>query len=463
MTTPPPPGPKGLPVAGKLLDFRRDQLGFLMQMKREYGDVVYYRLGPQPVFQINHPDMIQQILVTKADQFQKGRLDHQILERPLGNGLLTSEGEFHSSQRKLAQPAFHSKRIETYADVMVSYTQKLMDGWADGQACEMHSEMTRLTLFIVSKTLYDADVSDSADGIAEAIYTINHIAEDQYLQGFVLPEWLPIPQNVKSRRAFKVVDSILMPIIERRRVSGEDKGDFLSMLLMAQDEDTGGQMTDQQVRDEAITLFIAGHETTSNAMSWAWYLLSQHPEVEAKLHAELDTALNGRTPTLHDLAALPYNEMVIKEALRLYPPAWILNGREPIDGDVEIGGYTITKGSYAFLSPYVMHRDPRYFDQPEAFMPERWANGFEKQIPRYAYFPFGGGPRVCIGNSFAMMEARLILATIAQRYRPTMPPGTVVEPNPLVTLQPRGGVPMTLEARNPVAKVEEKQAVVEGV
>lgn len=444
-----PPGPKGKPLFGNLPDFRKDNLGFLLRLAREYGDVVHYHLLTERVYQLNHPDYIQEVLVNQADKFHKAPLDKQIFSQSLGNGLISSDGEFHRAQRKMMQPAFHSKRIETYAQIMTDFTARMLDEWRKGHTLDVHEAMTHLTMLIVSKTLYDADVSGSADGVAEAIHTINKIGEDQYQQGYVIPAWIPVPQNRKIKRAVQQLDSVMMPIIEQRRDSGEDKGDLLSMLLLAQDEDTGGRMTDRQVRDEAVSLFVAGHETTSNLLSWVWYALSQHPEIEAKLHTELDTVLAGRTPTLKDLPQLSYTDMVIKETLRLYPPAWILNGRTPIE-DVEIGGYMIPKGSLVFLSPYVMHRDPRYFDQPEQFRPERWGDGLEKRIPRYAYFPFGGGPRVCIGNQFALMEARLVLATIAGRFRLALEPNQQVIPDPLITLRPRYGIRM-----RPVARIEQ--------
>lgn len=441
-----PPGPKGKPILGNLPDFWKDNLGFLLRLAREYGDIVHYHLLTERVYQLNHPDYIQEVLVNQADKFNKAPLDKQIFSQSLGNGLISSDGEFHRAQRKLMQPAFHSRRIETYAQIMTDFTTRLLAGWRESHTLDVHEAMTHLTMLIVSKALYDADVASSADGIAEAIHVLNKVGEDQYQQGYVVPGWIPIPQNRKIKRAVQKLDSVMMPIIEQRRASGEDKGDLLSMLLLAQDEDTGGRMTDQQVRDEAVSLFVAGHETTSNLLSWVWYALSQHPEIEAKLHTELDAVLDGRTPALRDLSLLPYTDMVIKETLRLYPPAWILNGRTPTE-DVEIGGYTIPRGSLVFLSPYVMHRDPRNFAEPEQFRPERWADGLEKRIPRYAYFPFGGGPRVCIGNQFALMEARLVLATIARRYRLTLEPNQQVIPDPLITLRPRYGIRMRVVER----------------
>jgi cytochrome P450 len=441
-----PPGPKFFPIIGGLIEMRRtDPPTFFLNLARKHGDVVWYRLAGTDVYQLSHPDHIQELLVSNIHTYNKGDLDKRILRQTLGNGLLLSDGDFWKRQRKLVAPAFHANRIASYAETMVDFTGKVMSGWTDGTQIEMHREMTRLTLFIVSKTLYDADVTESADGIGELVTTLAHIGNKQYVQGFVPPSWLPIPQVTDARQAVQALNGIIMPIIEARRRSGEDRGDLLSMLLMAQDED-GSQMSDQQVRDEAVTLFLAGHETTSNALSWAWALLSQHPEAEARLHAELDSVLEGRTPTFADLPKLPFTDAVFKEAMRLYPPAWALTGRQPQE-DVQLAGYTIPKNSVVITFPYVVHRDSRWFENPDAFRPERWLDGLEKRIPKYAYFPFGGGPRVCVGNQFALMEGKLILAAMASRYR-----FCLTQPGPIgydaaITLRPKGGLPMRVERR----------------
>ncbi|MFN8529506.1 MAG: cytochrome P450 [Anaerolineae bacterium] len=446
--TKPIPYHKGLPVVGVLNDFSSDQLGFFRRMRDTYGDIVSFQFFLYRVMMLNHPDLIQSALVEHASKMQKAPLDHAIFENFLGNGLIISEGEMHKRQRKLMQPAFHSKRIESYGTVTTDFTTQMIDDWQDGASLDIHAEMTRLTLLVVSKVLYDADVSQQADGIGDAIHILNHHGEEQFKRGFVFPNWLPVKENRDIRSSMAEVNAVMMPIIEARRKANEDRGDLLSMLLAAQDEETGSGMSDQQVRDEAVTLFIAGHETTSNALAWTWALLSQHPDVEARLYAELDSVLGGRTPEVSDLPKLKYTDWVIKESMRLYPPAWILNARVPQE-DIEIDGYAIPKDTWLFISPYVMHRDPRYFDHPDVFMPERWANDFDKQIPRYAYFPFGGGPRVCIGNSFAMMEARLVLATVAQHYQLRLNPAHKLEPEPLITLRPKHGLPMILHKRAP--------------
>lgn len=441
-----PPGPKGSALAGSLRELNRGRLEFLVAMSRTYGDIVHFRMGPLlHVYMLNNPEFIHYALVEHPEKFNRGPGLKRTAHQALGKGLLTSEGDFHKRQRKLVQPAFHAARITSYGEVMVDHTLRMMDEWQPGQERDIHSEMMKLTLGIVSKTLFDAEVSAEAEAIGEAITVGIHTVNERTTQPFHLPDWIPTRKNRRRRQAADLMERTIMRIINERRASGEDKGDLLSMLLLAVDEDSGGQMTRKQARDEAMTLFIAGHETTANALSWTWCLLAQHPEIMTKLTAELDSVVAGRPPQVEDLARLPYTDMIIKEVLRLYPPAWAIT-RQPIE-DVTLGGYNIPNGSLIIMSQYAMHHDPRYFDDPERFDPERFSAAHEKDIPRYTYFPFGGGPRVCIGQSFAMMEARLILATMAQRYELALEPGQRVEMDPLVTLRPRDGIPMRLVAR----------------
>jgi cytochrome P450 len=431
-------------------DFRRDQLGFLVENMIQYGDIFHFRLLSYHIYLIAQPDAIQEVLVTQRERFEKNALDKLILGKFLGKGLLTNDGEAHKQQRKLVQPAFHSKRIEAYAEVMVNYTLQMLDDWRDGQVHDMDDEMMKLTMAIVSKTLFDAEVGEAADKVGQAIHTLQEISNNEYKTAFSIPDWLPVERTRKRKAARDVLDSVVKAFIAERRATGEDRGDLLSMLLLSEDED-GQRMSDQQVRDEAVTLFAAGHETTSNALTWTWYLLSQNPDVEAKLHEEVDTVLVGKPPTLQDLRRLPYTQMVLKESMRIYPPAWILNGRTAIE-QVEIGGYTLAKGEQAWISPYAMHHNPRYFADPERFDPQRFSEENEKNIPRYAYLPFGGGPRVCIGNSFAMMEAQLILATMAQRFSFALKPGHIVEPQPLITMSPKYGMPMVVSVQERISE-----------
>ncbi|MCB8943087.1 MAG: cytochrome P450 [Ardenticatenaceae bacterium] len=445
-----PPGPQGHFLTGSISEFAANPPQFLVNTIQQHGDITYFKLLHQPVYHLAHPDYVRDVLVTKASSFAKDELGRRILGKFLGNGLLTSEGSYHKRQRRLAQPAFHHKRIQAYADVMVSYAQDMLATWQSGQVHHIDDDMMRLTMFIVSKTLFDADVSAAAETAGQAIQTLQTVSNGDFRRAFPLPDWLPTRSNRQRRQAIADLNQIINQIIAERRHSGEDKGDLLSMLLLAQDED-GSQMTEQQLRDEVVTLFAAGHETTANVMTWMWYLLSQHPEVEAKLHAELDHILAGRVPTLADLPSLPYSLMVIKETMRLYPPAWILSGRIAVE-DVEIGNYLIPQGSRIFISPYAMHRQPQYFPQPEQFNPDRWLPENEAALPKYAYIPFGGGARVCIGNSFAMMEAHLLLAAIAQQYRLSLVPGHKVVPEALITMSPEFGMNMQVTKRDVVTE-----------
>jgi cytochrome P450 len=440
-----PPGPKARSwLTGNLPDFVPDRLGFLTECARRYGDVVALRLGPRRFYVVNHPDLVEDVLVTQNRRFIK-HFALRRAKRTLGNGLLTSEGDFWRRQRRLAQPGFHRERIAAYAAVMVEFAERMLAGWEDGQRRDAQNDMMRLTLEIVAKTLFDSDVAgESADASVamEALLTSFTARMDRM---FLVPEWFPTPGNLRTERAARRLDRIILAIIAQRRASGEDRGDLLSMLLHAQDEEDGTGMDDRQLRDEAMTLFMAGHETTANTLAWVWFLLSNHPEVERRLHDELDGVLGGRPPDVADLPRLPYTDAVVTETLRLYPTVWLL-GREAIE-PCEVGGYPVPVGRTIFMSQWVLHRDPRFFDEPLSYRPERWLDGLAKRLPRYAYFPFGGGPRICIGNAFAQMEAVLLLATIARRFRLRLEPGAVVAPVPTMTLRPKGGVPVTLERR----------------
>jgi cytochrome P450 len=441
-----PPGPKGRFSLSTLRRFQNERLAFLESNREQYGDVVHFRIGLRDVYQLNNPDMIQQVLVKQPEAFYKTPNLKRITRQAIGEGLLTSEGDFHKRQRRLAQPAFHYKRIAAYADVMVHYTAQMLDDWHGGEARNIAQEMMKLTMRIVGKTLFDADVSAKADSIGAAITVGIETAGDRITRIIYMPDWVPTRKNHERRRAAQLIENTIANIINERRASGEDKGDLLSMLLLAVDEEDGGQMTNKQVRDEAMTLFIAGHETTANALTWTFYLLAQHPEIEARLVEEVQAVLDGKPATIADLVKLPHNEMVIHESMRLYPPAWIVS-REVIE-DIEIGGYPIKKGSILLMSTWVMHRHPQYWDEPERFNPQRFAPGWENHIPKYAYFPFGGGPRICIGNQFALMEARLVLATIIQRFHLGLVPGQTITPAPIITLRPEGGIQMALTARD---------------
>jgi len=447
-----PPGPKGHFLFGTFGEYVRDPLGYLSQCAKEYGDIIYFpsvRFTGLRMYFLNHPDYIEEVLATKSYQFSKFRQGFGIIGQLLGNGIVTSEGDVWRHQRRLMQPAFHRERIAAYGNVMVAYTNRMLNRWQTGEIRDIHEDMMSLTLEIAAKTLFDADLAaeqaqELGDLLALSIHYFDQKSRSLVLT--LLPETIPIPYNVRSRRIVQRLDAIIYDIIQQRRDNGEDKGDLLSMLLHAKYED-GSPMSDQQVRDEVMTLFLAGHDTTALAMTWTWYLLSQHPEVEAKLVEELRTVLDGREPTFTDLPRLHYTDMVVKEAMRLYSPVW---GMARIaNTDCEIGGYPIKSGNIILISQWVMHRDSRYFDKPEVFNPDRWADGLAHRLPTYAYFPFGGGPRVCIGKSFAQMEAVLLLATIAQKFRLTLAPGQEITPWPAFTLRPRQGIKMLLSERCP--------------
>src|SRR5271163_2408063 len=437
-----PPGPStGLrgwrsgPMGG-------DPLTFFMELARDYGDVAGLRMLNFRTIFINHPDAIEDLLVNHARKYTKGRV-LRANRRVFGEGLLTSEGDFWLRQRRLAQPAFHRARIAAYAATMVEYTERLLQEWHDGEERDVHQEMMRLTLQIVGKTLFDADVERDAQDVGKSLELLLEVGAD-FRRAIFIPEWLPTPTNLRVRRAVRQIENILYRIIAERRASGHDSGDLLSMLLAAQDDD-GSRMSDKQLRDETITLFLAGHETTANTMAWTWWLLAQNPAVEAKLHAELDAVLAGRSPALEDLPKLAYAGHVITESMRLYPPAWGM-ARLAIE-EHALAGYPVSKGMGVAFSQWVVQRDPRWYDDPQKFLPERWEGDLLKRIPRFAYFPFGGGPRQCIGNSFALMEAALVLATIAQQYRFRLVEGHPVVPLASITLRPRHGIRAVLEAR----------------
>ena len=440
-----PPSSTGKPFVGHLLDFRHNPTKLLSDLARRHGDIVHFKLGPQDIYLLNHPDYIRDVLVTHNRNFIKSR-GLQMAKKFLGEGLLTSEGEFHRRQRRLAQPAFHRQRINAYAEVMTGLALRTRDRWRDSETLDVWQEMMRLTLAIVGKTLFGADVESEAPEIGKALTDVMQLFEriTNPLSGVL--DKLPLPSNVRWIKAKARLDSTIYRVINERRASGEDRGDLLSMLLLAQDEEgDGGSMTDEQLRDEAMTLFVAGHETTANALTWTWYLLSQHPDVEAKLHEEVDSVLGDALPKAADVARLRYTEMIFAESMRLYPPAWIL-GRRALN-DYQVGQYIIPAGAIILMSPWVMHHDPRFFPEPFKFDPERWTLEARESRPKFSYFPFGGGPRVCIGEQFAWMEGALVIATLGQRWKLRLAPGQRVEPKAMITLRPRYGMRMTLSER----------------
>lgn len=443
-----PPGPKGQLLLGSLRELGTRPLDFFVQCAREYGDLVGFQLAGRNAVLVNRPDCIEYVLVKNPRNFVKHRFFWDQVRLIFGDGLLTSEGDFWLRQRRLAAPAFHADRLARYANVMVEYAESAADRWRDGESRDAHHEMMDITLRIATKTLFGAEVDQEVQEVEEAFSLVAEEIASRFGRPFPIPDWIPLPGNVRYVRGVRRLDRIVWRLIQDRKRDGVDRGDLLSMLLAARDEHGAG-MPDQLVRDEVITLLLAGHETTALALSWTWYLLSQNPRVEARLAEELRTVLGDRPPTFPDLPRLQYTEQVVTESMRLYPPAWGF-GREAV-GDCEIGGYSVPAGTIVFVSPWVLHHDPRHFDDPEAFRPERWADGLSQRLPRFAYLPFGGGPRVCIGNRFAMMEAVLVLATIARRFRLEWLGGAPIVPFPSITLRPQGGLPVRVSPRWPAA------------
>jgi cytochrome P450 len=440
-----PPGPPRGLFSTFIYRPGRDPLVYFTNLKRTYGDIVLVRMGGERVYLVSDPALVRDVLVTHQRNFTKGR-GLQRAKRLLGEGLLTSEGAVHVRQRRLMQPAFHRDRIASYASVMTDYASRMRDSWHDGMTLDASQEMMRLTLAIVGKTLFDKDVQSQAREVGSALTDVMRSFWIQMLPFYDVLERLPIAALRRSREARARLDAIIYGIIAERRQSHEDHGDLLSMLLSAQDEEGDGRgMTDKQVRDEAMTIFLAGHETTANALSWTWYLLSGAPEVEAKLHEEIDRVLQGRLPTFADLPSLTFAEKVVTESMRLYPPAWII-GRRAID-DYPLGHFVAPRRAIIIISPYILHRDARYYAEPDRFNPDRWTAEFKASLPPFSYVPFGGGARRCIGDSFAWMELVLVLTTVAQRWKLTVVPGHPVAPQAVITLRMKHGLKMTVHAR----------------
>jgi cytochrome P450 len=455
MPTRKPPGPSCWWDLGyfKVRRVRRDPLAFYTRMRNTYGDIVYMRLGPFRDYTVFHPDLVKEVLVTKARQFHKMEWQRRVFAQWNGNSILLSEGDSWLRQRRLVQPAFHPRRFQRYGQDMVACTKRLAREWQHATqqgGCEIDvvKAMTDLTINIICKTMFDADVAGAARQLGEAVAALNDVAMYEMMHPIRLPRWIPTPYQRRKRWAMSVLDSSVRSFIRERRVTGADHGDLLSMLLLAVDEEgDGGGMSDEQVRDEAMTLLLAGHDTTAAGLSWLWYVLARHPEVEARVLEELEEVLDSRPPTVADVPKLCYTERVIKETLRMYPPAIGTFARQAVE-DVEIGGYALRKGAVVRTLSYFLHHDRRWFPDPEKFDPERFAPGRVEEIPQYAYFPFGCGPRVCIGNTFAMAEIALILATLLPRFQ-LRPAHRQVEPelSVMLSLRPKGGLHMRVTER----------------
>jgi cytochrome P450 len=437
-----PPGPSGYSLIANLHALSTDPVSFFARCSREYGDIVYLRLAHISFCLFTHPRDIEHVLVTNASNFEK-TADIRVIRMVLGNGLLTAEGPAWQKGRKLSQPAFRHENIAVYGELMVRLAEEKIADWQDGQMLDIHQQMMALALDVVAKSLLGSDLYRRARAISDALNVLMGQFVSLGILAFLLPDDFPLPRSRRFRRSLRQLDAIISEAIEDRRSVRGTASDLLEILLRTQDEDEA-QMTDERLRDEIKTVFVTGHETTANALSWTWYLLAQHPEVEAVLHRELAEVLEGRIPTVSDLCHLPYTEMVIKEALRLYP-ALSAQARRAV-GAFETGGFHFPAGTNVAMMTCNTHRDSRFFPEPERFNPERWNADCRRRnpIPRFAYFPFGGGPRTCIGAGFAMMETTLLLATIAQRYRLTLVPGQEVKTLPSLTLRPKNGIQMVV-------------------
>ena len=472
-----PPGPKPK-VPGKLLrQFIRDPINTLSKIAREYGDISYFRLGSEHVYLINNPDYIEKVLIYDHRNFKKGKR-LQTAKTVLGEGLVTSEGDFHNRQRRLIQPIFHPKQIIMYGSIMADYAARMRDGWKDGSIVDISEEMMHLTLSIICKSVLNYDVESEAQLVGKALTTVrNYSKRLQSPVGHVLDKIPILPAPKRAHEAKKEVDSLVYGLISDRRQQAESNSDklyddLLTKLLKAQDSDprqvrpskatststamstpADRKMTDKQVRDEVMTIFIAGHETTANALTWTFYMLSQYPDVEKKLLSELDSVLVGnignndenRIPSAEDIPKLQYTEKVLRESMRIYPPVWTM-GRH-VENDYSVGDYTVPAGSSILMSQYVMHHDSKYYDNPEQFNPDRWTEDFKTHLPRFSYFPFGGGIRGCIGEPFAWMEGVLIIATIAHKWTMRLIPGQRIKLDPAITLRPKYGMKMKLNQR----------------
>jgi cytochrome P450 len=440
-----PPGPRGLPLIGNLLALGNEPLGFFAEAARRYGDLVSLNLAGWQTLLVGDLPAIEKILVQDHRNYVKHRFFWRHVTAVFGKGLLTSEGEPWQRQRRLAAPAFAGRQLLGYDSAMVALTHQMLDGWKDGEVIDIHPEMMGLTLRIAAKTLFNSEVERDIRDMDHAMNDLIVEVASRYKRPIFVPDAIPLPGHVRYRRAIRTVEGVVSSMIAERRANGlENRNDCLSRLMAAHDE-AGMPMSDALLRDEAITLLLAGHETTALALSWTWFLLGQHPEALSRMAAEIAEVLGDHPATADDLPTLKFTESVVMEAMRLYPPAWAI-GRESTQ-PFELGGYSFPTGTTIFIIPWVLHRDRRYFEEPEAFRPERWMGNLARELPRFAYMPFGGGPRICIGQRFAMIEAVLVLTTMAQRFSMELRPDRKVTPFPSITLRPNGGVWLKIKER----------------
>ena len=437
-----PPGPDGLPIVGTRWDFIRDPFGFMTENAREYGDIVHWEELSGPMYQLNHPDYIEQVLVQNNQNYIKGEGFQNILGPVLGKGILNSEGAVWRRNRHLIQPAFHPKEIQRYSSMMTEFTEEELATWEDGETRLVHEDMMEVTLKIVARALFGVDIDDEVHTVGSALEEF--MLGTESIANFILPPGIPTPSRMQIKDAREQLDDVVYQLIRERREDPTGEG-VISTLLDATDEH-GNHMSDEQIRDEVVTLLLAGHETTALSLTLTMYALAQYPEVEEKLVAELDEVLDGETPTMADLDDLTYTEKVVKESMRLYPPVPGIV-REATKPDI-IGGYEIPAGATVQMNQWVVHRDPRWYDDPLAFRPERWTKEFEKSLPKLAYFPFAAGPRRCIGDRFAMLEARLLLATIYQQFHIELTPEAELDLMATITARPKKEIPMTVHRRS---------------
>jgi cytochrome P450 len=436
----------GWPLVGNFPEFRDDRLDFLMKVHQECGEVGQFSIGPTEIVLVTSKELVKEITVKQAKNFEKSPNVRKYLKPILGNGLLSAPNDFHKRQRKIMAPVFQHKRLGHFAAIMATCADTLQARWPDGATLDIAHEMMELTLWIVGKTLFGADLLGEAKELGEAVTDGIEFGNEQYTALIHIPYEWPTPVNERAREAIGRIDETILRMISEARNAKEERNDLLAMLVAAQDEDDGGTLSDEQLRDECVTLFAAGHETTALALSWAWHLLTKHPDIYQRLQTESKTVLGGRTPTLEDLEKLPFALQVFKETLRLFPPAYIVTRQAAVD--VELDGYHLPAGTFVMFSPYVQHHRADYFPDPEKFDPDRFSPERVEQIPEDAYIPFSMGPRVCIGNHFALMEGQMLLAAIAQRVTfeavadqdPDKPGVQTVEPEPMITLRPKDGL-----------------------
>ncbi|HEV3260224.1 MAG TPA: cytochrome P450 [Gemmataceae bacterium] len=451
MTAKYPPGPRDA-VFGLtyIRQFRLSPLAFVTEMAQEYGDFVFARMGWFRVYFVNRPELVREILATKVKSFHKLRRQMKALHNIEGNGLVVSAGAPWRRHRPMVQPAFHASHFERYARLIVEHARRRVEHWSPDTTFDMSEEMNQLALEIIARVVFDVDWSDRAARLRAAVHVFREYMQREITSIVRKPDWLPLPGKLRQRRAVRAMDSLIWELIRERRSSGAAGEDMLALMLSAaRGLDEVAPITDREIRDEAATLFVAGHDTTSAAMAWFWYALARHPEVARRVREEVDAVLGGRPATYEDVPRLRYTEMAVKESMRLYPAAAFLFGRQAVE-DVELGGYAIRRNSWVYISPYVMHRDPRNFEDPEKFDPGRFAPGRADEIPDYAYVPFGGGPRICIGSVLATMEVVLVAATVLQRFQVSLAPDQKeVEPEIEIVLRPKGGLRMRISDREP--------------